>query len=200
MAFSFARSSGRIGDVARRGGRRIHGKYAFPFNAFRPNLHRTSIRAPYEVQGYRPVHRKRSDHGFKGNTPTQGHQGSGTEDRVVRKPKHLYKAAYVPPALLQQDVKDMYATLPPFMRRLSLLLNLQGLDTGLFLSCRFLLPTQLGVQLFQRQFCKAGGYFVTLRHTARSRSHIGRGRTVLPPQSAECVTPRSARGAACPQL
>ena len=117
MAFSFARSSGRIGDVARRGGRRIHGKYAFPFNAFRPDLHRASIRAPYEVQGYRPVHRKRSDHGFKGNTPTQGRQGSGTEDRVVRKPKHLYKAAYVPPALLQQDVKDMYATLLPFLLR-----------------------------------------------------------------------------------
>lgn len=119
MAFSFARSSGRIGDVARRGGRRIHGKYAFPFNAFRPNLHRASIRAPYEVQGYRPVHRKRSDHGFKGNTPTQGRQGIGTEDSVVRKPKHLYKAAYVPPALLQTalELDDLDRLISPLLKQ-----------------------------------------------------------------------------------
>ena len=52
---------------------------------------------------------------FKGNTPTQGRQRIGTEDSIVRKPKHLYKAAYVSPALLQQDVREMYTALLPFL-------------------------------------------------------------------------------------
>ena len=53
---------------------------------------------------------------------------AGRKTAVVRKPKHLYKAAYVPPALLQQDVREMYTALLPFLlRRIILLRYAEGL-------------------------------------------------------------------------